>query len=137
MGYKHHESACYLVAWDEERIIKAGYSHCQRWRKFVARGARLIGVDYFTSTHDAFVLETALDAHLRSVGYLAFEDKWAAEPYLGTYGGGWMECLRVPCVADAVEECVRIATAHYERITARDARTEKYERTYADGVTFR
>lgn len=140
MTYQHTHPACYLVAWDDERIIKAGYSHCQRWRKFTLRGARLVRVEFFDRSTHAFALETALDAYLRSIGVTAFPSKEAAAEHLGSDGGGWAECIRVPNVADALTVCDRIADAFRQRICDRIAtrictygRTDV--RTYVDVET--
>lgn len=138
MGYKETQPACYLVAWDEAHIMKAGYSHCQRWRPFVLRGARLVHVEFFPRHTFAFDLEIALDSYLRKSGPLAFISAKHAVPYLGHDGGGWMECRRVPCVESATAECTRIAIAyraqHAPALRPLDARTEKYERTNGDVV---
>lgn len=111
MGYKHTAPSCYIVSWDDDRIVKVGYSHCQRWRKFALRGARVLRVIAFDSSTEAFAAETTLDRYLRDRLPAAFGSSAESIPYMGSDGGGWAECFRFDADSTAVDECVRIADA--------------------------
>lgn len=86
----------YVVLWPDG-VIKAGIAgDATRWGKFTARGARLVALFAFDRASHAIELETALDGILDSLGVPAFERKQDAEAHLGSGGGGYLECYRLP-----------------------------------------
>jgi hypothetical protein len=99
MGWKEHETAVYLVSWDDRGMVKVGVTKCQRWRAFTLRGARL--VDSWT-VKDPYDLEQDVRAALANLWTPAFRDAASAVPFLGRRGAGWRECFIVP-VQEAAE----------------------------------
>jgi hypothetical protein len=93
VGRKRHDLAIYVVSWDALGIVKVGTTNCQRWRTFVLRGARLVGV---RTMKGAFDLEGAAHQAIASQWKPAFADRTAAAPFLGNQGSGWCECYLMP-----------------------------------------
>jgi hypothetical protein len=89
MSRKSVPLANYLVAWDEARIFKIGTSSHSRWRDFVIRGARLVRLH---EDRDAYDEELAMHRTARQIWPRAFRSATEARPYLGSHGGGWLEC---------------------------------------------
>ena len=97
MGYTStRDNYVYVVAWDADRIIKIGSTTKQRWRSFLIRGGRLVwlglegGVRFDTYPGEMDWQRAALE-----FADYAFGDRAAAQPYLGSGGGGWLECYRL------------------------------------------
>jgi hypothetical protein len=133
MNYKPHNPTCYVVAWESDRIIKAGYTAAQRWRKFVARGADVVLLADFPVSRPAFALESELFEYMRGSMTYAFETLAESRPYLGSDGGGYAECFRVSdSLPDAIAQCVRIANAFTVRNAKALCTNERDERTYLD-----
>lgn len=130
MGYKETRPTTYLVCWPEVGIVKAGYTARQRWRKFLLRGAHLLQTVEFDSGISAFELETQLDDYLRAVCEPAFHGPAEAEPYLGTGGGGWLECYRLPPASIAYKHCLQALLTFCLQAYART-----YVRTYVQPLT--
>lgn len=94
MKHKHGHQV-YVVAWRDERIVKAGStSGRKRWRGFVNRGAELISLTECVTIDDCLKYEGQLRTYLASVGEHAFSTRIEGLPYLG--GGGYLECFRIP-----------------------------------------
>ncbi len=91
-GWKNHETAVYLVSWDDRSMVKVGVTKCQRWRTFTLRGARL--VDSWT-VKDPYDLEKDVRAVLANLYEPAFRDAASSAPFLGRSGAGWRECFIV------------------------------------------
>lgn len=85
----------YLVHWPEIGVMKAGCTSRRRWTAFIARGAEVVDLVEFDDVADAYAFESVVHAGLAVHG-LGFQNAAAAEPYLGSEGGGWCECYRVP-----------------------------------------
>lgn len=111
--------AVYLVGWDQQLILKAGFaSQKRRWRRFELRGAKIYGLGWSRAALD---VELAVHSFLRFGMPEAFETCEAAAPYLGVGGGGYLECFRAPDYPTyrfAIEQCLDImhagiATEHY------------------------
>jgi hypothetical protein len=97
MGYKKHKPTVYLVRWPDG-VAKVGYTDCKRWRKFVIRGATLVGIWSFFTTYDALTAEIQVRKSLKC--NRAFKEKNESLQYLGHDGGGWTECLQVPLTVE-------------------------------------
>lgn len=96
MGYKETAPTTYVVFWPESRVIKAGYSAFQRWRKFVIQGAQVVKLVEFPSCTEAFALESRIMEKLRSDYEYAFDTLDESRGLLGPDGGGWCECFQLP-----------------------------------------
>ncbi|MBM4685617.1 hypothetical protein GS876_21030 [Rhodococcus hoagii] len=96
MGYSRTLPTVYAVEWEHDRIIKIGYSINQRWRNFVARGARVVTLMEFDDKVDALVFEQRAKAGLDAFCRPAFASADQAISRLGIGGGGWRECYRLP-----------------------------------------
>ena len=101
----------YVVAWDEIRMIKAGYTSLRRWRNFVLRGARLVHLYRMPTARAALDLELRFEVTFARNGLRAFGSASEAAPFLGSSGGGYLECFFLPehCyehVLDALPEHV-------------------------------
>lgn len=96
MGYKATKPTVYIVQWPGENLVKVGFSCNQRWRPFVLRGAAVVDLVEFDSAVDAFDFETLVLRGFAKIGSRAFTCADDATPYLGSGGGGWLECYRLP-----------------------------------------
>ncbi len=92
MGYKPTAPSVYMVAWPDLNIVKVGYSYVQRWKPFLARGGRLIGVEEFADAAAAFRRESDIAWLMAEISNPAFTHKAQAAVILGNRGSGWSEC---------------------------------------------
>lgn len=111
-GYRKHETALYLVSWDERGMVKVGVTKCQRWRAFTLRGARLVNS---WTVKDPYGIENDVRAVLANSWAPAFRDAASAAPFLGRSGAGWRECFMVP----VQEAAALVATALASRTCPR------------------
>lgn len=86
----------YLIRWPESGFVKVGFSsNGKRWRPFVRRGGRLLGLASFPRQDrglDAATAEYLMHLGLRSHLPAAFGHRSEAEDFLGHKGAGWSEC---------------------------------------------
>ena len=85
--------ACYVVAWPDELILKAGVSCQRRWLSFIGYQVVLIH-EAGAASYDVEAI--AADIIRRHGGTNAFDTAADAIPYLAGHGGGYLECLRLP-----------------------------------------
>ena len=95
--YSRTKPTVYAVYWPEINVFKVGFSEHQRWRMFVLRGAKILGLlDNFDSFSQALNFEDACHLALWPTCRPGFSSAKEAAPYLGASGGGYVECFRVP-----------------------------------------
>jgi hypothetical protein len=86
----------YLVRWADEGFVKIGTScDVKRWRGFVKRGARLLGLATLPRIDkgmDSGTAEYLLHLALPRVLAPAFGHRSEAVEFLGQRGAGWTEC---------------------------------------------
>ena len=132
-GYKNHADSTYLVAWDDQLVIKAGVTNKQRWRTFCLRGARLVLLHFSDAgPADTSDLEQQVLAYLRGRLSYAFDANADAEPFLGHRGDGYLECYRARDRAeylDALTACSSIMLAHPTGACSRTLRAHMHGRT--------
>ena len=99
MGYKRTTHTVYAVA-IPGGIVKIGYSAGQRWRNFVARGARVLWLVEFPDTlagcREALEYESAVHRWMSERFPPGYASKAEANAALGIGGAGFKECYAVP-----------------------------------------
>lgn len=91
-----HKPTVYAVHWPEINVFKVGFSEYRRWRAFEARGANVLDLMMFDHFKEAFDFELACHLAMSEVCRSAFKSGQEAACYLGSRGGGYKECYRVP-----------------------------------------
>lgn len=81
----------YVVEWPDG-VMKIGYTSAGRYRDFIRRGGRLVGLAEYPDGSDALDHEDVAHAVAASIWPRAFTNRKQAIPYLGGTGGGWVEC---------------------------------------------
>lgn len=131
MTYKRTVPTAYAVFFEHGRVLKVGISGQQRWRNWLARGARLVGTVEFADVTDARLFEEASHQFLRSHLERAFASREDQTAFTGIVGGGWTEFYRVPSDINP-EEVLREIDKHRdnsgitksaELVTRTDGRT--------------
>jgi hypothetical protein len=83
----------YLVRWPDG-VTKVGYTSFKRWRTFELRGAEVLAVWAFDDCTDGLACEEDMQQALPFP--LRFRSAREAIPYLGSGGGGYLECYATP-----------------------------------------
>lgn len=101
----------YVAVWDDQRIIKPGFTMARRWRDWENRGARIAIKQEFSHYSRAFKVESATQSFLGHWWPLAFSSRVDSLPLMGTCGG-WREAYRVTDVGGALRTIARIVRTH-------------------------
>lgn len=101
----------YVAVWDDQRIIKPGFTMARRWRDWEIRGARIAQRQEFNHYSRALDAETAAHSFLRHWWPMAFSSRDDSRSLMGTCGG-WMEAFRVTDLEGALGTIARIVRTH-------------------------
>lgn len=95
-GRRVYAPTVYTVAWDDDGILKVGFSSHRRWRAFEKLGGRVVRLEECATAVEGYYYEAGLHACFADLFPRAFRNRAAAVPYLGGDGAGWAECYEVP-----------------------------------------
>lgn len=93
MARRSDRPCVYIVEWPDG-LMKIGYTAKGRYRDFMRRGGRLVGLTEYPDGVTALEHEDYAHAVAKSIWPQAFTDRTQAVPYLGGTGSGWVECYR-------------------------------------------
>ena len=85
----------YVVGWPDHGIIKVGSTSRgrQRWGPFLCRGGVML---HLKECDDPGAEEDRVQSALAKLYDRAFRCKEEAAPFLGSRGGGYLECYLIP-----------------------------------------